>query len=161
VYRELFTIVNNLTISIVSTFVSFVLLYFFKSLTISTSKIENLFRTQEELLEKDIKYKVKKETILEIINEIKHIIKCLQIKIIIFIVLEILFLFFFFYYAIAFCHVYRSTQVSWILDSIMSYAISLVEVLAASFILALIYKLSVRYKNKFFYKMTKFFIEWI
>ena len=38
------------------------------------TKSFTLFRTQEELLKKDSKYKVNKETILEIRNEIKHII---------------------------------------------------------------------------------------
>ena len=157
IYRELYSLVNNLTISLTSTIVSFVLLFFFNTLTISTSKIEKLFRTQEELLKKDSKYKVNKETILEIRNEIKHIIKCLRIKIIIFIILEFLFLFFFFYYTTAFCHVYKKTQVSWILDCIMSYAISLVVALGISFVFALVYKLSVRYKKKFLYKITTLF----
>ena len=158
IYRELYSLVNNLTISLTSTIVSFVLLFFFNTLTISTSKIEKLFRTQEKLLKKDSKYKVNKETILEIRNEIKHIIKCLRIKIIIFIILEFLFLFFFFYYATAFCHVHKKTQVSWILDCIMSYAISLVVALGISFVFALVYKLSVRYKKKFLYKITTLFV---
>ena len=158
IYRELYTIVNNLTISLVSTIVSFALLFFFNTLTVSTSKIEDLFRTQEELLKKDSKYKVNKETILKIKNKIKDIIKCLKIKIIIFITLEFLFLFFFFYYATSFCHVYKSTQASWILDCIVSYLISILIALGISFVFALVYKLAIRYKIKFLYKVTKFLV---
>ena len=43
---------------------------------------------KEELLKNDIKYKVNKETITNIKNKIKDIIKCLRIKIIIFIIFE-------------------------------------------------------------------------
>ena len=154
IYRELFCIINNLTISITSTIVSYVLLFFFNTLTQSTEKIENLFRKQEELLKKDSKYKVNKETILEIRNEIKHIIKCLRIKIIIFIILEFLFLFFFFYYVTAFCSVYRNTQVSWILDCIVSYVMSLGIALGLSFVFSFIYKISVKYKIRFLYKIV-------
>ena len=37
----------------------------------------------------------------------------------------------------------------------MSYAISLIVALGISFVFALVYKLSIRYKKKFLYKITK------
>ena len=43
----LFTLINNLTISLSSTIMSFILLYFFQTLIKSSNKIENLFRKQE------------------------------------------------------------------------------------------------------------------
>ena len=46
------------------------------------------FVPKEELLKNHIKYKVNKETITNIKNKIKDIIKCLRIKIIIFIIFE-------------------------------------------------------------------------
>ena len=155
-YKELFAIINNLSISLSSAIVSSVLLFFFKHLTQSTDKIENLFREQENLLKKDIEYKVKNESKIEIINKIKDIINCLRIKIIFFIVLEFLFMFFFFYYATSFCQVYKNTQISWILDCIVSYVISLGITLASSVVFALIYKIAVKYKKKFFYELVKF-----
>ena len=154
IYRELYCIINNLTISITSTIVSSALLFFFNTLTQSTEKIENLFRKQEELLKKDSKYKVNKESILEIKNSIKNIIKCLKIKVIIFVILEFLVLFFFFYYVTAFCSVYKNTQVSWILDCIVSYVISLDVALGLSLIFGFIYKIAVKFKIKCFYKIV-------
>ena len=158
IYKELYSIVNNFTISLTSTIVSFSLVFFFNALTESTEKIEKLFRDQEELLKKDEKYKVNNEIKIEIRNKIKDIIRCLKIKIIIFIVSEFLVLFFFFYYATAFCQVYKNTQVSWILDCISSYVISLGITLGFSLIFSLIYKLSIKFKNKFLYEITKFLV---
>ena len=154
IYKELYTIINNLTISFTSTIVSFALIFFFNTLTNSTNKIEDLFRKQEELLKKDNKYKVNKETIVEIKNNIKNIIKCLKIKIIFFILLEFLVLFFFFYYVTAFCQVYKNTQVSWILDCLVSYVISLGITIGLSLVFAFVYKISIRFKIKCLYKIT-------
>ena len=153
-YRELYALANNLTISLVSTIVTFILLYFFESLTKSNSRIEKLFREQENLLKNDKTYKVNNETINEIKNKIEKIIKCLKIKIILFLIFEALFMLFFFYYVTAFCQVYQNTQVSWLLDCISSYAISLIITLAISYLAAVFYKLSIQYKIKILYKIS-------
>ena len=155
IYRELYCIINNLTISLTSTIVTFLLLFFVNTLSQSSKKIENLFRVQEKLLKKDDKYKVNNGTKIEIKNKIKDILRCLRIKIIFFIILEFLILIFFFYYVTIFCQVYKNTQVSWFLDFISSYVISLGITVAFSLVFAFIYKLSIRYKIKIFYKLTK------
>ena len=155
-YRELYTLVNNLTISISSTLVSFLLLYFFQTLTQSSGKIEDLFRKQELLLKTDKNYKVTENTKKEIQKKIDSILRCLKIKIICFIILEIIFMLFFFYYATAFCQVYQSTQVSWILDCLSSYAISLVITFVLSFVCAICYIASLKYKIKIMYKIITF-----
>ena len=153
-YRELYALVNNLIISFVSTIVTFILLFFFESLTQSNKKIEKLFREQENLLKIDKAYKVKNETINEIKNRIDKIIKCLKIKIILFLIFEALFMLFFFYYVTAFCQVYKNTQVSWILDCFSSYAMSLILTLIISYLAAVFYKLSIKYKIKLLYKIS-------
>ena len=150
-FRELFALVNNLTISLVSTIVSFILLYFFQTLTQSSKKIENLFREQEQLLKKDKQYKVGEGAIKEIKNKLDKIIKCLKVKIIVFIILEFILMLFFFYYSTAFCQVYPSTQVSWVLDCISSYVISLSITLVLSFICALFYKIAIKFRIKLLY----------
>ena len=150
-FRELFALVNNLAISLVSTIVSFILLYFFQTLTQSSKKIENLFREQEQLLKKDKQYKVGEGTIKEIKNKLDKIIKCLKVKIIVFIILEFILMIFFLYYSTAFCQVYPSTQVSWILDCISSYVISLSITLVLSFICALFYKIAIKFRIKLLY----------
>lgn len=154
--RELFSLVNNITISLVSTIVTIILLTFLRSLTQSEKKTQKLFREQENLLNENKKYKVEDETKLKIKNEILKIIKCLKIKIICFLIFEILLMLFFLYYVTAFCHVYYNTQLSWFLDSIVSYAISLLISLLLSFICTIIYEISIKYKLKKLYKIITF-----
>ena len=91
---------------------------------------------------------------MDIINEIKKILKCLKLKIAIFLIFENLLMILFFYYVTAFCHVYNSTQTSWLLDSLTSYGISLLTAFAVSFFMSLIYEMAVNFKCKILYKIT-------
>lgn len=151
-----FSFINNLLVSFVSAVVTFILLFFFQNLTHSSSKIEKLFREQDNLLKNDKKYIVKEITKMEIKNKIKNIMKCLKIKIILFIVLELLFLLFFFYYTTVFCHVYESTQISWIIDSATSLGMSIISLIGISIISCLLYKLSINFKIKVLYRIIMF-----
>ena len=159
VHKILFTLINNITISLISTIVSFLLLTFFNSLTQSTDKIKKVFNEQDILLKSDDKYKVSMQKKLEIKDKIKNILKCLKIKIIFFIIFELLLTLFFLYYTIAFCHVYKSTQISWLLDGISSYVISFLVSFVISFICSIIYKIAIKYKIKILYKIILFLYE--
>jgi hypothetical protein len=149
--KILFSLINNLVISFVSTLISFLLLYFFENLTQSSDKIENLFREQEKYLKRDKHYKVKNDIKKNIEKRIIKIMKCLKIKIIIFIIFEFLTMLLFYYYIIAFCHVYKSTQISWLLDSGSSIIISFIISFLMSVICSILYKLSIRCKIKILY----------
>ena len=155
-FKELYTLANNLIISITSVIVSVALLFFFQSLTQSNSKIEKLFRKQEELLKADKSYTVTEESKNEIRSNIEKIVKCLKIKIIIFMILELIFMLFFFYYVTAFCQVYRKTQISWLLDCLSSYVISFIFTVVLSLVFAALYKLAIKYKLKLLYKISTF-----
>ena len=152
-YKLLFTLINNWIISLSSTLVSFILLFFLESLTNSSDKLKDLFTKQEELLKNNKEYKVSEETKLEIQKNIDRILKCLKIKITAFFIIEFLFNLFFYYYIIAFCHVYKNTQISWLLDCVSSYILSFLITIALSFIYSLLYKLSLKFKNKILYKL--------
>ena len=154
--RLLFSLINNITISLASTIVSFVLLTFFQTLIQSSDSIIELFRSQEKLLKSDKNYKVDLETKEKIEKDISGILKCLKIKIIFFIIFEFLFTLFFFYYVTAFCQVYKSTQISWLLDSISSYVISFGITLVISFIFSIMYKLSIIYQVKIIFSICQF-----
>ena len=149
--KILFSLINNLIISFISSLVSFLLLLFFENLTQSSEKIEKLFRDQEKLLKRDKKYKVKDDIKKNIEKRIIKIMKYLQIKIIIFIIFEFLTMLFFYYYIIAFCHVYESTQISWLLDSGLSIIFSFIISFLMSIICSILYKLSIRCKIKILY----------
>jgi hypothetical protein len=160
-HRTLFCIINNLIISFVSTIVSFMLLYFFYSLTQSSSTIEDLFKEQEKLLKSDKKYKVNERVKKRIEDDLSKIIKCLRIKIICFAIFEFLFMLFFFYYVTAFCQIYNKTQISWLLDFISSYIISLLISFSISLICSILYIISIKYQRKTLYKIVMFLYEYI
>ena len=63
----------------------------------------------------------------------------------------------FFYYITAFCEVYKYTQVSWILDSVVSLFLSIITEFVTSFFNSIIYIISIQYKIKPLYKFAIFF----
>ena len=143
VNKLLFSLINNLTISLISTLISLILISFFKSLTQSNNKIKSLFNQQDNLLKTDKNYSVTENKKIEIQKKIKNILKCLKIKIIFFIIFESLMMLFFFYYCTAFCSVYKSTQISWFLDGLTSYGISILISIGISFACSILYKISI------------------
>jgi hypothetical protein len=158
-HRTLFCIINNLIISFVSTIVSFMLLYFFYSLTQSSSTIEDLFKEQEKLLKSDKKYKVNERVKKRIEDDLSKIIKCLRIKIICFIIFEFLFMLFFFYYVTVFCQIYNNTQISWLLDFVSSYILSILITFSLSLVCSILYIISIKYQKKIIYKIVMFIYD--
>ena len=150
-----YSLINNITKSLTSTIVSYILLTFFQSLSQSSNSVTQIFREQEELLKKDKRYKVDDETKEKIKEKLTKILKCLKIKIICFLVFESIFMLFFFYYVTAFCQVYLNTQVSWLLDSLISFLFSFLFSLTISFVFAILYKLALYNKIKLLYQITK------
>ena len=155
-YKMLLVLINNLTVSLSSTIASLILIIFFKFLTHSTNSIEKLFLDEEKILRNDKKYRVKRKKKLIIKYAIQKILKRLEIKIVIFIVVELLFILFFSYYVTAFCHVYKKTQVDWLLNSVSSFVISSLIAISLSFFLSIIYKISTKNKCKFLYCISTF-----
>ena len=154
--KLLYSLMNNLTISFFSAIFSYILLFFFNSLIQSNNNIEYIFRKQEKLLKSDRNYRVNEQTKREIINNIYKIVKYLKVKIKIYLIMELLFTLFFLYYVTAFCQVYQSTQISWLLDCLLSYVISLFFVSFFSFICSLLYKISIKCKKEVIYKIITY-----
>ena len=150
----LFSLTNNITLSIVSSMVGFILIFFFQNLVQSTNKIKKLFKHEEDLMKKDKKYKVDKIKKKEINKKIAKILKCLKIKIIIFFVLEFILQLFFLYYITIFCSIYKKTQISWMFDILNSYFFSFLVSLGVSFIFSIIYVVAYKYKIKILYNIT-------
>ena len=153
----LFTILNNFSISFISTFFSLTSIIVLQLLTNSKNEVEDLFRKEEKKMREDNKYIVNKKKRKEILFEIYEINKKLKIKIIFFILIEFSIMIFFYYFVTAFCEVYKKTQVSWIIDSIISYLLSFPIQFLTSFIIAVLYKLSVKTQIKWLYNLSIFF----
>ena len=80
---------NNISISIISTFVSLVLGVFFKILTTSKDDIEDLFREEERKMRRNSNYVVNSLKRKQILINVYEINKKLKIKIVIFFIFEL------------------------------------------------------------------------
>ena len=155
----LFTLFNNISISIISTFLSLVLIITLKFLTNSKDDIESLFREEEEKLRNDNNYYVSKIKKKLILTRIHQIIKKLKIKIIFFILIEVLIMLFFCYFVTAFCDVYKMTQISWIIDSIISYILFFPIEFLVSLLMAIFYVIAITKRLKWLYKIVLYLYD--
>ena len=153
----LFTLVNNLTISLTSTIFSYVLVKALDHLNNSKNSIEDLFRKHEKIMRKDKTYKVCNNDIIKINEKLNRIYKILKIKIVLYIIIEFLLLLFFFYYITAFCEVYKKTQISWLTDCFVSFLISILVEIVMSFLVATFYTISINNRFKILYSIAMFF----
>ena len=154
--RVLFTFLNNLTITFVSTIVTIILITFLDSLIQSNDKLQSIFEEEEESLKNQKGYEINVERKKEIEEKVRIIMEHLKIKIIIFFILEFLIMIFFWYYVIAFCHVYHNTQESWIIDCLVSFLYSILINSVFAFVFTILYIISVKFQIKWLYKVSMF-----
>ena len=152
----LYLLVNNIVITIFSTVFSYVIVESLNCLTNSKESIKEIFRNEEKMMRKNKKYKLDKEKKKNIENNILKIFKCLKIKIICYIIIELLIMVFFFYFLTAFCEVYKDTQSSWLYDSFISFLLSIPFEFLISFIISLLYIISLTKKLKCMYNVSMF-----
>jgi len=153
----LFAFSNNITVILLSTAIGFILLTLFTKLSNSTNSIRRVFKEEEKKLKKDKKYKVTEDRKKEILKEIELILKRYKIKVIIFIVIELILILFFWYYVTAFCHVYSSTQKSWLWDSFLSMLSRIIIDLLFCLGFAKLYRIGVESNINCIYKISIFF----
>ena len=151
-----FSLVNNIIKNLLSAILSIGVVNLFQFLIDSRIYFENIFRKEEKKMRKDKNYKINKETKCKILNEIREISSKLKNKIIIFLISEFSLMLFFYYFVTAFCEVYKKTQVSWIIDFLTSYLLSILTEIFLTWILTLFYIVSIRYKIKFVYTIVLF-----
>jgi hypothetical protein len=150
----LFTFSNNITIIIYSTLISSFLLTFLNKLSNSSNAIRNVFRKEEEKIKTNKKkYEIKEETKRQIFNDVENILKKFKIKILILLIIQTVLILFFWYFVTAFCHVYSSTQASWLLDSFLSILSRLMLELIFGFLYAKLYQIAVGSNIETFYKI--------
>ena len=107
-------------------------------------------------MKKDKKYKVTQKVKSEIILEIDKILKNYRLKVFILIIIEFAMMLFFWYFVTAFCHVYKATQTSWLLDSLLSILSRAIIELLICFGLAKLYTMAVIGEIKCLYKILMF-----
>ena len=125
---------------------SFIISYFINSL------IKFLFLTERNLLE--LKWQKTYRKASEIIDKIR---RCIIIKYILFYILGIIFLFIFWYYLSSFCAVYQNTQIFLIINTFISFGLSLLFPFLINVIPSLMRNISLRHSNKeYLYKISQY-----
>ena len=155
----LFAFTNNITIIIYSTLLSYFLITLLSKLSNSSSAIRNVFESVEKKIKFKPNYKINEKMKKNVNTKIEKILRCFKCKIIfIFIIITILILAFG-YFVTAFCHVFSSTQTSWLLDTFLSILSRLIIELFAAFFFGKLYQISVRSNFKTLYKIVMFFYD--
>ena len=149
-----FNLINNLSISLFSSIISFIIVTILALLTNSKDNLEDVFREEEKKLKYNKKYKISNKTKIKILDNIYKINNKLKYKILFFLIIEILIMIFFYYYVTAFCEVYKQTQISWIIDSVSSFLISFPIECLLALLICLLYIIGVKKRNKFLYKIA-------
>ena len=152
----IFTLTNNITVSIFSTVTSYLLVKSLNSLTNSKDSIEILFREEEIKMRKNKNYKIDIDKKKKIYASLLKTYKIMKIKIICYIIIEFILMIFFLYFVTAFCEVYRDTQMSWLYDSFASFLISFPIELLISFFISIMYIISIKIKVKCLYNFVLF-----
>ena len=150
---------SNITIIIYSTLVSYALINLLNKLSHSSNAIRNVFREEEDKIKKKKKYKYNDSIKKKIYSEIENILKKLKIKIACLLFIQTILILFFWYFVTAFCHVYSSTQTSWLLDSFLSILSRLIIELIFSFLYGKLYQVSVASNFETLYKIVMFLYD--
>ena len=105
------------------------------------------------------KFKINDNMKKDVHAKIMNILDKLKIKIAFLFLIETILILFFWYFVTAFCHVYSSTQTSWLLDSFLSILSRLIIELIFSFLYGKLYQISVASNFKTLYKIVMFFYD--
>ena len=150
----LFIFVNNIVITVFSTVASYLIVKCLYCLTNSKESIKEIFRKQEKIMRKDKNYRVNSNKKKIIFNNLLKIYKYMKFKIICFIIIEFLIIIFFFYFVTAFCEVFKNTQFSWVYDGFSSLSLTISLELLISFMISVLYVISIKIKVKFIYNIA-------
>ena len=150
---------SNITIIIYSTLVSYFLITLLNKLSNSSNAIRNVFTSVEQKIKFNKKFKINDNMKKNVHTRIVNILDKLKIKIAFLFLIETILILFFWYFVTAFCHVYSSTQTSWLLDSFLSILSRLIIELIFSFLYGKLYQISVASNFKTLYKIVMFFYD--
>ena len=153
----LFALSKNITVILLSTVIGFIFLTLLTKLSNSTNDIRDVFRKEEQKIKNGKNYKVNVQRKKEILKEIENILNKYKIKVVIFFITEIILMLFFWYYATIFCHVYQSTQISWVIDSLITMIIRIIVDVLLCLLFAKFYRIAVDSNFRTLYKIALFF----
>ena len=103
------------------------------------------------------------EQIMEIKDQFHYLyafnkfIKIVKIKVVLYFLMEIFIIIFSFYYIIIFCIIYRKSQISLLINYLMSIVETLVLSIFVSIVVAITRTIGLKYAHKTFYNTSKYF----
>ena len=150
---------NNITVIIYSTLLSFLMLSLITKLSNSTNSIRNIFREEEKKIQTEKNYIINAKRKNKIFLEIEKILKKYKIKILFLIIIDLIFILFFWYFVTAFCHVYSSTQTSWLFDTFLSILSRFILELLFALLFSKLYILSIESNIYTLYKIVLFIYD--
>ena len=151
-----FTFSTNIPNVFYSLFVVYVIILILYLLTNTTKKIRDIFQKEEEKLKKDKNYTVSEGRKKEILKELEQIFDSQNKKNYAFFISEIILMLFFWYYITAFCHVYSNSQVSWVLNTLLTIIFRFLIDSLTCFLFSILYKLAVGNKSQGLYNAVLF-----
>ena len=155
---SLYFILNDVVIPFISMILSSILSFFYDKLINYKDDLMDLFIEEEKKMRSNRLYKIEKRKKIEIKIKINQILKCLEKKVIIFFIIDILFWIFSFYYLVIFYFVYYKDKSYFINKVIISLCGTSSAILPyKALVLAILYKVSLKYKCKYLYNITLFF----
>ena len=155
---SLYLILEILLIPFISIIIGMILSFLYGKLINCKDDLKDLFIEEEKKMRKNAHYKVEISTKIEIKLKIYQILKCLKIKIIIFFIIDILFWIFSFYYLVIFYFVHYQEQKIFIIQFFTSIFELSFTYPFKSFILAILYKISLKCKCECLYNIALFFM---
>ena len=105
------------------------------------------------------KFKINEQLKKNVNLQIEKILRCLKCKIVFLIFIITILILAFGYFVTAFCHVFSSTQTSWLLDTFLSILSRLIIELLSAFFFAKLYQISIRSNCKTVYKIVMFIYD--
>ena len=153
-YLFWYLIGNNILICLIATVLSRIIYGLFECMIDTKRRIEYEVKIEAKKCRDNQYYIISEERINEISLSITDSLKYLKIKMIIFIIVDFLIILFFYYFIVAFCHVYHKTQVSWLIDSIVSILFGFIFDFLIVLFLTFLYDLSFRYESHSLYKIA-------
>ena len=105
------------------------------------------------------KFKINEQLKKNVNLQIEKILQCLKCKIVFLIFIITILILAFGYFVTAFCHVFSSTQTSWLLDTFLSILSRLIIELLSAFFFGKLYQISIRSNCKTVYKIVMFIYD--
>ena len=153
-----FSLSYNFNIIIYSILITYILIILMKKLIDPSNAIRDVFRKEEKKIKMKSKnkYSIDDKKKKEIHFEIEQVFRRYKIKLFFLFFFQIILILFFWYFVIVFCHVYSSTQTSWLFDTFLSIVYRFFIDIIISFVFGKLYRMAISSNLETLFKIIMF-----